>query len=86
MPITISGIKLHDVWIGETDDGAEKISAHYQLITSENKTIGAKESLSTGKGYGENTFVPSPPTVKALKEAVKLYRKDVEMSLGLDAS
>lgn len=86
MPITISGIKLHDVWIGENDEGQEKITAHYQLTTSEGKTIGAKESLSSGKGYGENTFVPSPQTIKALKEAVKLYRKDVEMSLGLDAA
>jgi len=86
MPITISGIKLHDVWIGENDEGVEKISAHYQLVTSENKTIGAKESLSTGKAYGENTFVPAPATIKALKDAVKLYRKDVEISLGLDAS
>lgn len=86
MPISITGIKLHDVWVGETDDGADKISAHYQLVTSEGKAIGAKESLSTGKSYGENTFVPSPQTVKALKEAVKLYRKDVEMSLGLDAA
>lgn len=85
MPITITGIKLHDVWIGETDEGADKISAHYQLISSEGKTIGAKESLSTGKGYGENTFMPSPQTIKALKEAVKLYRKDVEMNLGLDS-
>lgn len=86
MPITISGIKLHDVWVGEDDNGVEKISAHYQLITTENKTIGAKESLSTGKGYGENTFVPSPQTIKALKDAVKLYRKDVEVSLGLESA
>lgn len=85
MPITITGIKLHDVWVGEGDEGSEKITAHYQLVTSDNKTIGAKESLSSGKGYGENTFVPSPATIKALRDAVSLYRKDVEMSLGLEA-
>lgn len=85
MPLTITGIKLHDVWIGESE-GVEKISAHYQLISSEGKTIGAKESLSTGKSYGENTFAPSPQTIKALKDAVKLYRADVELSLGLDVS
>lgn len=86
MPLTITGIKLHDVWVGESDDGKEKITAHYQLVSSEGKAIGAKESLSTGKNYGENTFSPSPQTIKLLKEAVSLYRKDVEMSLGLDAS
>ncbi len=86
MPLTITGIKLHDVWVGESDDGGEKITAHYQLVSSEGKTIGAREALSTGKGYNENTFAPAPATVKALKEAVKLYRKDVEMSLGLDSA
>lgn len=83
--ITITGIKLHDVWVGEGDDGQEKITAHYQLVTSDSKPIGSKESLSTGKGYGENTFMPSPQTIKALKDAVAMYRKDVELSLGLDA-
>lgn len=82
--ITINGIKLLNVWIGEEDDGKEKITANYQLVTDANKAIGSKESLSTGKGYGENTFMPSPQTIKALKDAVALYRKDVEMSLGLD--
>lgn len=85
MAISITGIKLHDIWVGDNDEGAEKITAHYQLVTSEGKTIGAKESLSTGKGYGENTFAPSPQTVKALRDAVKLYRKDVELSLGLES-
>lgn len=86
MPITITGIKLHDVWIGESDDGTEKITSHYQLVTSDNKTIGAKETLSTGKGYNENTFVPTAVTIKALKDAVKLYRKEVEASLGLETT
>jgi hypothetical protein len=85
MAISITGIKLHDLWIGESDD-QEKITAHYQLVTSEGKCIGAKESLSTGKGYGENTFIPSPQTKKALQEAVRLYRKDVEISLGLETT
>lgn len=86
MSLTISGIKLHDVWVGLDDDGKEKITAHYQLLTSEGNAIGAKESLSTGKGYNENTFVPSHETVQALKAAVKLYKTDVEKSIGLTAA
>jgi len=85
MPITITGIKLHDIWVGDGDEGQEKVTAHYQLVTSEGKTIGAKESLSSSKGYNENTFLPSPQTLKALRDAAKLYRKDVEMSLGLES-
>lgn len=45
-----------------------------------------QESLSTGKGYNENTFIPSAETMSALKAAVKLYKADVEKSIGLSAT
>jgi hypothetical protein len=85
MPITIKGIRIMNLYVGRDDDGKEKITANYQLISSADKVL-AKESLSTGKGYGENTFQPSPQTMKALTDAVSLYRKDVELSLGLESA
>lgn len=85
MPLTISGIKLHDVWVGLDDEGKEKVTAHYQLLTTDGRAIGAKESLSSGKGYNENTFIPNADTIKALKDAVALYKRDVEASIGLSA-
>ncbi len=83
MALQIKGIRLHNVWVGVDDDGKEKVTATYQLVTTEDKVIGSKESLSTGKGYNENTFMPAPETVAALKQAVALYKRDVELSLGL---
>jgi hypothetical protein len=86
MALTIKGIRITNLWIGrEEADGKEKITANYQLIASNDKVL-AKESLSTGKGYNENTFQPSPDTMKALADAVALYKRDVEMSLGLETS
>lgn len=86
MALVINGIKLLNVYVGQDDEGKEKITATYQLVTAEGKVIGSRETLSTGKGYNENTFMPSPATTKALKDAVALYKRDVEMSLGLEVS
>lgn len=86
MAITIKGIRISNLWVGRDEQtGKEKITANYELIASNDRVL-AKESLSTGKGYSENTFTPSPPTIKALTDAVALYRKDVELSLGLEAT
>ena len=85
MAIKITGIKIKHVWVGEADDGKDKITASYQLVGDKGQTIGSKETLSTGSGYGETTFQPSHGTVKALREAVALYRKDVEDNLGLNS-
>ncbi len=86
MSLNITGIKIKHVWVGEEDNGKDKITASYQLLTDGGKTIGSKETLSTSTGYGETTFSPSPQTIKALRDAVTLYRKDVEASLGLTTS
>lgn len=85
MAITIRGIRIVHIWIGKESDGKEKITSNYQLISSADKVL-AEQSLSSSKGYGENQFVPAPATIKALTDAVALYRKDVEMSLGLDVT
>lgn len=84
MALKITGIKILHVYIGNDDgEGAEKITAAYKLVTDKGATVGSKETLSTGKGYGETPFQPAADTVKALKAAVALYRRDVEDMLEL---
>lgn len=85
MALKITGIKIKHVYIGEDDSGKEKITAAYQLLSDKGATVGSKETLSSGAGYGETTFQPAADTVKALKAAVSLYRRDVEDMLQLTA-
>lgn len=83
MPITIRGIRITSLTV-EQEDGRDKISAKYQLISSNDKVL-AKESLTNINPYGTGeTFTPSPQTMKALSDAITLYRKDVETSLGIE--
>jgi len=84
MAITIRGIRITSLTVARSDDGADKITADYQLISSLDKVL-AKESLSSKQSYGENVFTPSPQTTKALADAVALYKADVETSLGITA-
>ena len=84
MALKITGIKLLHVYIGsDGDEGPEKITAAYKLVTDKGATVGSKETLSTGKQYNETQFQPAADTVKALKTAVALYRRDVEDMMGL---
>ena len=85
MALKITGIKIKHVWVGEDDSGKEKITSAYQLLSDKGVTIGSKETLSSGASYGETTFQPAADTVKALKAAVALYRRDVENMLQLNA-
>lgn len=82
MPITIRGIRITSLTVTRDDDGADKISANYQLVASNDKVL-AKESLTSKTSYGEHTFTPSPQTIKALTDAVAAYKADVELSLGI---
>lgn len=82
MAITIKGIRISSISVNRLDNGEDEIRADYQLVSSADKVL-AKESLTTKKGYGTTEFSPSPATFKALREAVDLYRKDVEIQLGL---
>ena len=84
MALKITGIKILHVYIGSDDGGAEKITAAYQLVSDKGATVGSKETLSSSKGYNETTFQPAADTVKALKAAVALYRRDVEDMLELN--
>lgn len=86
MPLKITGIKILHVYIGNDEgEGPEKITAAYKLVTDKGATVGSKETLSTGKQYNETQFQPAADTVKALKAAVALYRRDVEQMLELTA-
>lgn len=82
MAITIRGIKITSLSVTSTAEG-EKIEADYQLVSSADKVL-AKNSL-TNQGYGDK-FQPSPTTLKALADAVALYKADVEMTLGLETT
>jgi len=85
MPITIRGIRITSLTISRTEEGKDKIEASYQLISSTDKVL-AKERISSESSYGcESAFTASPQTLKSLTDAVTLYRKDVEMSLGLES-
>lgn len=84
MAITIRGIRIDSLTIAREEEGGDRVSAEYKLISSTDKVL-AKESITSKSRYSEATFVPSAPTMKLLADAVAAYRKEVEMSLGLDA-
>lgn len=86
MALIIKGIRIEHVWVGRDDDGKDKITASYRLINDKGDIVGSKETLSTGKGYGETNFVPSSATTKALRDAVAMYRKEVEDNIGLEST
>lgn len=83
MAIQIAGVKLSSLSIGTNDEGKEKISATYKLLTSDGRAIGSSETLTNQSEYGETMFVPAADTVIALKAAAALYKRDVEGHIGL---
>ncbi len=85
MAITIKGIRVTSLSIEKNEEGDEHIACNYQLISSVDKVL-AKQSMNSKPGYGTSTFTPSPQTIRALSDAVQMYKKDVEVSLGLDAA
>lgn len=63
------------------DSGDYKIfSSEYALISSSDVVL-AKQTIG---GYGGMVLEPSPDTVKALREFVRLYQADVTRTLGLE--
>lgn len=80
--ITIRGIRITSLEIKQTSEG-EQVDASYELISSADKVL-ARNTL-TNRGYGEK-FTAAPATLKALADAVNLYKKDVEMTLGLETT
>lgn len=84
MPLTIQGIKITKLAV-EQSGNDELIKAGYELIASNGKVL-ASRSLNSKMSYGEETFVPCADTIKALKDAVALYKRDVEGTLGIETT
>ncbi len=84
MAITIKGIRVKSFSVARDDEGDETIAATYQLVSSADKVL-ATNSLTSKKEYNASAFVPSAPVAKQIADAVAAYRKEVELSLGLDA-
>lgn len=82
MAITIRGIRITSLTVERGESGEDCINAAYQLVASNDKVL-AKETLTSKSAYGSQPFTPSPQTIKALTDAIALYKQDVEMSLGL---
>jgi len=82
MAITLKGIRVETVNLGrDADSGGTKISsASYSLISSADMVL-AKQSIG---GYGDTPLEPSPDTIKAMREFVRLYQQDITRVLGLE--
>lgn len=82
MPITIKGIRITSMTVTRTDEGNDKISCNYELISSEDKIL-AKQSMTTHSAYNETVFVPPSDVVRQITDAAMAYRKAIEVSLGI---
>lgn len=79
MAITLKGARV-DHFSVERENGEYKISARYELISSEDKVL-AKQSIG---GYNSMTIEPSPDTRLALEKFLKSYNAGIGKTLGLD--
>lgn len=82
MPITIKGIRVTSMTVGRKEEGSDKISCNYELISSEDKVL-AKQSLSTESAYNETVFIPPSDVVRQITDAATAYRKAIEQHLGI---
>jgi hypothetical protein len=82
MAITIKGVRITSITVSRTDEGSDRVSCNYELISSADKVL-AKQSLSSVSSYNETMFVPPSDTLVELGKAVERYKRDVETHLGL---
>lgn len=83
MAITIQGIRITSLTITRQEEGGDKVSASYSLMSSVGKVL-AKDNFTSHSDYGSTSvFVPSSETSKALAAAVAAYVRDAEIHLGL---
>lgn len=82
MAITIKGVRITSITVSRTEEGSDRVSCNYELISSADKVL-AKQSLSSISSYNESVFVPPSDTLKQLSDAVEKYKRDVESHLGL---
>ena len=79
-PITLKGARVEYFAVERGADDEYKISARYELISSEGRVL-AKQSLG---GYGNMTIEPTTETKIALHAFLKAYNADIGRSIGLD--
>ena len=78
--IAIRGIRITNLTIERGSDGEEKISAHYELLSTEDRVL-AKQEIG---GYQGLKIQPSASTIKLFKDALSAYKADVNIVLGLE--
>ena len=77
--ITIRGIKIDSVSITSDNDGKEKVSGAYSLMSSGDKVL-AKQTFN---GYSDIAVPWSAETQKALNELMDGVKNDIQNTLGL---
>ncbi len=82
--IALKGIRIKQFIVQRAaEDGKNKIQATYELVSTKD-TVLASKSITSGSDYGEEPFTPSPQTIAAIRSAIELYQKDLELSLGFN--
>lgn len=81
MPITIKGIRLDDVTIKREGDEL-KVTTEYALISSTDKVL-ANQNVG---GYQGLKLEPSPAMLKSLEAFIQSYKKDIEITIGIEAN
>ena len=79
--VTIKGIRIQSITLNFAEDGEDKMTCNYALISSADKIL----SRDTIGGYNGMKMQPSPGTQKALDTFIDAYKADVNALLGLDA-
>lgn len=82
MPIGIKGIRINSLEIKcqAADDGEEKLSGNYSLISTTDKVL-ANQAFNS---YGAMKLLPSPQTSKLLDDFIASYKADINAVLGLE--
>lgn len=81
MPITLKGVRVDHFAVEREANGEYKITARYDLLSSEDKVL-AQQSIG---GYNGMTIEPTTETRIALNAFLKSYNADIGKMLGLDA-
>lgn len=81
MPITIKGIRISELTIKtKPDEGECGITSSYELLSNEDKVL-AKQSVG---GYNGLEMRPAADTIAKLNDFIKSYKRDVNMTLGIE--
>lgn len=79
MAIAIRGIRISSISIIRTDDGKEKVSGNYELISTNDKVL-AKQGFN---GYNDIEVAMSGDTMKLFNDFMVNMKKDIQGILGL---